>query len=293
MCDELTENDNEAFLAREAEAGRLSRRDFGVMAGGAALMAALPIPANAADVMTSHVTIKTPDGEADCFFAHPASGKVPGFIIWPDIIGLRPAFEAMGKRLAQSGHGVLVVNPYYRSAKAPVVASGASFSDPAVRETLMPLARSLSSETTRTDTKAFAAFLDAQESVDTDKGIGVSGYCMGGSMAFLSGVTMPERFNAVATFHGGRLVTDAETSPHLQVGQTKADYLVAIASNDDERAPGDKDALKAAFGAAGLKAEVEVYEGALHGWCPPDSRVYNEAQAEHAWARLLALLEGV
>lgn len=290
MCDELTEKDNEAFLAR---VGKLSRRDFGVMAGSAALMAALPLPANAADVVTSHVTVKTPDGEADCFLAHPASGKAPGFIIWPDIIGLRPAFEAMGKRLAQSGHCVLVVNPYYRSAKAPVVAEGASFSDPAVREKVLPMARSLSAKTTATDTRAFAAFLDAHDGVDTDKGMGASGYCMGGAMAFRSAVTLPERFNAIASFHGSRLVSDSKISPHLQAAKTKADYLVAIASNDDERAPGDKDALKTAFAAAGLKAEVEVYEGTLHGWCPPDSRVYNETQAEHAWSRLLALLEGV
>lgn len=290
MCDELTERDNEAFLARETREGRLTRRDFSVLAGGAALAMALPVPAHAAEVVTSNVMVKTPDGEADCFFARPATGKAPGFIIWPDIVGLRPAFELMGKRLAQSGNAVLVVNPYYRDAKAPVVAEGASFSDPSVREKLMPLARSLSIETTETDTKAFAAFLDAEESVDTDKGMGVSGYCMGGSMAFRSAVTMADRFRAVATFHGGRLVTDTETSPHLLVSKTKADYLVAIASNDDERAPEDKNVLKKAFADAGLKAEVEVYEGALHGWCPPDSRVYNEAQAERAWSRLLVLL---
>lgn len=293
MCDELTEQDNEAFLARARREGQLSRRDFSVLVGGAALAMALPVPANAAEVITSSVTVKTPDGEADCFFARPATGKAPGFIIWPDIVGLRPAFELMGKRLAQSGHAVLVVNPYYRQAKAPVVAEGASFSDPAVREKLLPLARALSIETTETDTKAFSAWLDAQDSVDTDKGMGASGYCMGGSMAFRSAVTLPERFGAVASFHGGRLVTDAETSPHLLVSKTKADYLVAIASNDDERAPDDKDILKKAFADAGLKAEVEVYEGALHGWCPPDSRVYNEVQAERAWSRLLALLEGV
>lgn len=292
MCDELTERDNADFLAREARAGRLTRRDFSVLAGGAVLAMALPVPANAAEVVTSNVTVKTPDGEADCFFARPAAGKVPGFIIWPDIVGLRPAFELMGKRLAQSGNAVLVVNPYYRSAKAPVVAEGASFSDPAVREKLLPLARSLSTLTTETDTKAFTAFLDAQDGVDTDKGMGVSGYCMGGSMAFRSAVTLPERFRAVASFHGARLVTDAQTSPHLLVAKTKADYLVAIASNDDERAPEDKEVLKKAFASANLKAEVEVYEDALHGWCPPDSRVYNEAQAERAWARLLVLLDG-
>lgn len=293
MCDELTERDNEAFLAQARREGRLSRRDFAVMAGGTALAMALPAPANAAEVITSSVVVKTPDGEADCFFARPAQGKAPGFLIWPDIMGLRPAFEFMAKRLAQSGFSVLVVNPYYRTTKAPVIAEGESFRDPDVRERILPHARARSTETTQTDTRAFAAFLDSQDSVDTDKGLGVSGYCMGGSMAFLSAVTLPDRFSAVASFHGGGLVRDGEASPHLAVSKTRAKYLVAIASNDDERAPDDKDTLKKAFADAGLTAEVEVYEGALHGWCPPDSPVYNEVQAERAWSRLLALLEGI
>lgn len=291
MCDELTERDNEAFLAQEKQDGRLTRRDFSVLAGGAALAMALPVPANAAEVVTSNVTVMTPDGEADCFFAHPATGKAPGFLMWTDIMGLRPAFEQMAERLAQSGYAVLVPNPFYRSAKAPVIAEGESFADAEVRERVIPMARALSAETVATDTNAFTAFLDGSGKVDTARRMGTSGYCMGGSMAFRTATTLPERYGAVASFHGGRLVTDGDDSPHNHVGETTASYLVAIASNDDERAPEDKTALKQAFAEAGLKAEVEVYEGALHGWCPPDSRVYNEAQAERAWGRLLALLE--
>lgn len=291
MCDEQTERENDAWLAKNDKAGGpLSRRDFGLMAGSAALALTLPLPANASEVTESHVMIETPDGTADCYFAHPATGKAPGFLMWTDIKSLRPAFEFMGRRLAQSGHAVLVPNPYYRSTKGPVVAPGEDFSDPAVRERIMPMARMLSAETVATDTTAFAAFLDASDAVDTSAPMGVSGYCMGGSMAFHSAATVPNRFGHVASFHGGRLVTDDATSPHRVITNTNADFLIAIASNDHEREPETKDILIKAFADADRTAEVEVYADAMHGWCPPDGRVYNEAQAERAWSRLLALL---
>ena len=236
--------------------------------------------------------MQTPDGEADCYFAHPQSGRHPGVIVWPDILGLRPAFRAMGDRLAGSGYAVLVANPYYRTAKAPVVAEGATFADPETRAKVFPLARSLSPETNVTDAKAFVAFLDAQSAVDTARRIGTTGYCMGGPMTMRTAAAVPERVGAGASFHGGGLVTDDASSPHLLVPTMQASFLFAIAENDDERDPGAKTALGEAFDSAGLAAEIEVYEGAMHGWCPPDSPVYNEAQAERAWARLLALFEG-
>lgn len=295
MCDDVTERDTQAWLQAKAD---MTRREFSAAAGGTVLTLpvalSLPIvlsaPANAVETVEAEVTVTTPDGEADAFFVHPAEGKAPGFLMWPDIMGLRPAFKDMARRLAQSGNAVLVVNPYYRTAKGRVLEEGESFADPDVRQKLISLARSLSIETTDTDTKAFGDFLDASGKVDGAAPMGVCGYCMGGPMAFRSAVARPERFQRVASFHGGGLVTEAETSPHKLVGQTKADYLVAIAENDDEKDPEAKGALIAAFADAGLKAEVEVYEGTLHGWCPPDSRVYNEAAAEKAWSRLLALL---
>ena len=195
----------------------------------------------------------------------------------------------MGDRLAGSGYSVLVVNPYYRTAKSPVVPEGASFADAETRETVFPLARSLSPETNVTDARAFVDFLDAQASVDTSRGIGTTGYCMGGPMTMRTAAAVPGRIGAGASFHGGGLVTDDDTSPHLLVPTMQASFLFAIAENDDERDPGAKGALREAFDAAGLAAEIEVYEGAMHGWCPPDSAVYHEAQAERAWARLLVL----
>ncbi len=204
--------------------------------------------------------------------------------MWPDIFGLRPAFRQMGKRLAQSGYSVLVVNQFYRVKKAPIAEQGSQTPIP----DLMPLARALNETTHTTDAKAFIAWLDNQPSVAKNRKIGTQGYCMGGPMAFRTAAAVPDRVGAVASFHGGGLVTDQPNSPHLQASKTKAQFLIAIASNDDQRAPGEKDVLKDTFAKASLPAEIEVYSGA-HGWCPPDSRVYNEPDAEKAWTRLLAL----
>lgn len=288
MCDEQTEKDNDDYLRGN---GRYSRREFGSIAATAALATLLPRVANAMDVVETEVTVATPDGSADCYFVHPASGTHPGVIVWPDVLGLRPAFRTMGKRLAEAGYAVLVVNPYYRSQVAPVVAEGASFQDPQTREEVLPLARSLSAATNATDARAFVTFLDQQSAVDTSRKIGTTGYCMGGPITMRTAAAVPERIGAGASFHGGRLVTDAQDSPHLLVPRMQASFLFAIAENDDEREPETKNVLRETFAAAGLPAEIEVYEGALHGWCALDSRVYNEVQAERAWARLLALFE--
>jgi carboxymethylenebutenolidase len=281
MCEQdHFENDRQDFERR----GLVTRRQFGMMVGaGVAMM--LPAVANAATVTESDVTIKTPDGECDAYFVRPASGTAPGVLIWPDIFGLRPAFRQMAKRLAESGYAVLVVNPFYRAQKAPTAKNGAATPIAEVR----PLAQGLNETTHMTDAKAFVAWLDAQPSVAKDKLIGTQGYCMGGPMAFRTAAAVPDRVGAVATFHGGGLVTDGPNSPHLQASKSKAQFLVCIAANDDARAPEDKTKLKDTFEKAGRPAEIEVYEGAAHGWCPPDSSVYNEPQAEKAWARLLAL----
>jgi carboxymethylenebutenolidase len=223
---------------------------------------------------------------------HPQDGAHAGVIVWPDILGLRPAFEQMGRRLAGQGYAVLVANPFYRSARAPVVAEGASFSDPEVSSTVFPMARALNAETHFTDARAFVDYLDSHGSVDTDRKIGTMGYCMGGPMIMRTAAARPDRIGAAASFHGGGLASDGADSPHLLIPDMPADFLIAIAENDDMSDPDAKVTLREAFDAAGLNAEIEVYEGAAHGWCPPDSTVYHEAQAERAWSRLLALFEG-
>ena len=287
MCDELTNKDAEEYLRRSA----LTRREFNKRGAGAALAMMLPPVANALDVVEQDVMVETPDGMADCYFVHPASGKHAAVIVWPDIVSIRPAFRAMGKRLAESGYSVLVVNPYYRTHKGQIVPDGKGFRDPGIRELLMPHARSLSPETCVTDGRAFVDYLDRQPSVDTSRKIGTTGYCMTGSYTMRLAAAMPERIGAGGSFHGGGLATDAQDSPHLLAPQMKAGFLIAIAENDDERDPEAKVLLREAFDANGVRAEIEVYEGTLHGWCPPDSAVYNEAQAERAWSRLLVLFE--
>jgi carboxymethylenebutenolidase len=197
----------------------------------------------------------------------------------------------MGKRLAESGYAVLVVNPFYRQARSPVVPEGASFQDESVRNTVFPLAQALSAETHVTDARAFIGWLDQQSAVDTSRGVGTTGYCMGGPMVMRTAAAVPDRVAAAATFHGGGLVTDADNSPHLLIPEMQASFLHAVAANDDESDPEAKNVLRESYAAAGLPAEIEVYEGALHGWCPPDSAVYNEPQAERAWSRLLVLFE--
>ena len=281
MCDQdHFDQDGQDFAAR----GLVTRRQFGVLLGAGVAML-LPNVVNAVAVTESDVSIKTPDGTADCYFVHPASGTAAAVLMWPDIFGLRPAFRQMGKRLAESGYSVLVVNPFYRVKKAPTAADGSA----TPIQQLMPLAQGLNETTQMTDAKAFIAWLDQQPSVAKNRKVGTQGYCMGGPIAFRTSAAVPDRVGAVASFHGGGLVTKEPNSPHLQASKTKAQFLVEIAENDDQRSPDEKNVLKETFEKAKLPAEIEVYAGAAHGWCPPDSRVYNEPQAEKAWSRLLAL----
>jgi len=281
MCDQ--DHFEEDRLEYEAS-GLVTRRQFGVLVGaGIAMM--LPAVVDAVAVSESDVTIKTPDGTCDAYFVHPSTGTAPAVLMWPDIFGLRPAFRQMGKRLAESGYSVLVVNPFYRVKKAPTADQGAA--TPIAQ--LLPLAQALNETTHMTDAKTFVAWLDQQASVAKNRKVGTQGYCMGGPMAFRTAAAVPDRIGAVGSFHGGGLVTEMPNSPHLQASKTKAQFLIAIAANDDMRSPNEKNVLKETFATAKLPAEIEVYTGSAHGWCPPDSGVYNEANAEKAWTRLLAL----
>jgi carboxymethylenebutenolidase len=284
MCDDRTVSDSNDNLRSK----KLTRRQFGVVSAGAGLAMLLPSSANAQAVSETDLDVTTPDGVADCYFVHPSNGTHPGVLIWPDAFGLRPAFRQMGKRLAESGYSVLVVNQYYRSQRAPIVSS-TNFAE--VRDTLMPLMSSLNADTQTTDAIAFVSFLDSQVGVDKNRKIGTMGYCMGGPFTMRTAAAVPARVGAGASFHGSGLVTDAPDSPHLLTPEMTAHFLFAVAENDDIRDPETKNVLRDTFAQAGLPAEITVYTGAMHGWCPPDTTVYNEAQAERAWARLLVLFE--
>jgi carboxymethylenebutenolidase len=279
-------NDLEEFGRRKED---VTRRQFAAMAMGAGLLAALPKLANAAETIGTDVDIKTPDGTADAYFVHPVKGSHPGVLIWPDIFGLRPAFKAMATRLAESGYSVLVINPFYRVRKAPTAPEHPDFNDPTTRDALMALAGSLNPTTAAVDATAFLAFLDGQPAVDKTRKIGTTGYCMGGPFVLRTAAGFTDRIGAGATFHGGGLVTDKPDSPHLLIPELKSKFLIAIAQSDDKREPRAKDVLREAFDKAHLPAEIEVYAGTQHGWCPPDSQVYNAVQAEKAWSRLLVL----
>ena len=267
----------------------ISRRTFGATALASALLANAPTSAEA-EVVETDVDVKTPDGSADSALFHPiGKGSWPAVLVWTDILGLRPVFRQMGRRLAAQGYVVLVPNPFYRQRRAPVVEPGFDFTKPEDRAKVMPLAAALTPDGARTDATAFLAFLDAQPQTNTMAKAGVQGYCMGGPLAFRSAAAVPDRIGAAATFHGGNLVTTKPDSPHLLIPRMKARFYGAVAENDDKRDPSAKDTLRAAFAKAGLPAKVEVYEGANHGWCVRGSAVYNEAAAERAWAELTTL----
>jgi carboxymethylenebutenolidase len=273
----MCERDSSDDILRNNE---ISRRQFGALGFGATLTAMLPAVAAAVEVSETEVEIKTPDGTCDAHFVHPAKATA-AVLVWPDIWGLRPAFRAMGKRLAESGYAVLTVNPFYRSIKG----------QPASRDDAFKFAGTLSPTTNVSDAQAFVAWLDAQKAVDTRRKIGTTGYCMGGSIVFRTAASLPERIGAGCSFHGGGLTTPKEDSPHLLIPKMKASMLVAIADNDDQKEPTSKDILRKAFDDAKVSAEIEVYKGANHGWMPPDGQNHNAAAAERGWERKLALFK--
>jgi carboxymethylenebutenolidase len=282
----------------DAQTSNVSRRDFLARSIAAGLAAATgPSFAAALAVVETDVTVKTPDGTCDAAFIHPASGAYPGVIIWADALGLRPSMRDMGKRLAAEGYSVLVPNPFYRVSKAPQFISAANldFKDQDLLARLRVLMTSVQSTgNAEKDAVAYVAFLDAQRQVDKAKKIGTQGYCMGGGLVVRTAATVPERIGAGASFHGGGLVTDKPDSPHLLAPKIKARMYFGIAANDDQRQPEAKDTLKESFAKAGVPAEIEVYP-ARHGWCVPDMPVedgaplYDQAQAERAWGKLVAL----
>lgn len=266
----------------------VSRRAFGL---SAAAMIALTAAARAEDGVSEHnADIKTADGTADAVLLYPAGkGPWPGVLIWTDILGLRPVFRQMGRRLAAQGYTVLVPNPFYRARHAPVVDAAFDFRKPEDRAKVMPLAEALTADVTARDAKAFFAFLDSQPQTAVDAKAGVQGYCMGGPLTFRTAAALGARIGAAVTCHGGNLVTAQPDSPHLLIPQMKAQVYCAVADNDDKREPEAKTVLKSGFATAGVPARVEVYEGARHGWCVPGSAVYNEGSAERAWGELSAL----
>jgi carboxymethylenebutenolidase len=282
----------------EQEKNDIGRRDFVALSVAAGLAASAgSVEAAGLELVETDVDIKTPDGTCDAAFIRPKSGSHPGVLIWPDAFGLRPSLRGIARRIAADGYSVVVPNPFYRISKAPFTdASTFNFQNPADMAKIQPLMASVNAPgNAEKDAVAYVAFLDAQKEVNKAKKIGTQGYCMGGPLVMKTAAVLPNRIGAGASFHGGGLVTDKPDSPHLLASKIKARMYFGIASNDDMRQPDAKDKLKEAFAAAKVPAEIEVYAGALHGWCIPDMPaqngvpIYNKEDAERAWGKLVAL----
>jgi carboxymethylenebutenolidase len=294
MSDEKTPN------VEAGETPSISRRDFTSLSLAACLAAAtrVEVAQAAAEISDIDVDVRTPDGVCDAALVHPqGKGSWPGAILFPDVFGLRPTMRDMAKRLAAEGYTVLVINPFYRSTKAPGIGRDFDFKNPADQAKLSALRAPLTNDGVMKDALAFAAFLDGRPTVNKSAKMGAFGYCMGGRSTLQAAAGVPDRIGAAASFHGGGLVTDQPDSPHRLVTKMKGRFYVAIAASDDERQPGAKTQLADAFRAASLPAKVEVYEGTLHGWCVSDmpaqggKPIYNQPEAERAWKELVTLFK--
>lgn len=285
MCGE---GNHQGFVADTS----VTRRSVIISMSALAAAGGVSLPAFAEDpgarpVTEKDVTVRTADGNSDAALFYPSGkGRWPAVLMWPDILGLRPVFREMGKRLAAQGYVVLVPNPYYRSKKAPVVEGSFDFNNKDQMNQIMVFRNALSDEMVDKDSVAYVTFLDAQPQTDRSRKAAVQGYCMSGPLSFRTAAARPDRIGAVATFHPGALVTDKPSSPHLLIPKTRGAYLVLIAKNDAERMPNEAETLKNAFSAGKKIAKVEVYP-ANHGWCVAGSQTYDEKQAERAWAELL------
>lgn len=282
MCDDET-------LRRMRSTPKMTRRGFAMITASAAAAAGTTAYGQA-KVVEKNVDVKTADGVSDSALFYPeGQGTWPAVVVWPDIMGLRPVFREMGRRLASQGYVVLVVNPFYRSAKAAdIVAANLNFGSPEGRAKLGGYRAAITDAANDKDAVAYVAFLDSQPQTNKAKKVGVQGYCMGGPLSFRTAAAVPNRIGAVGSFHGGGLVTKEPNSPHLLIGKTNARYLVAVAENDDKSDPEAKVVLRKTFDDTKRTATVEVYP-ANHGWCVPGGGAYNAAAAEKAWAELLTL----
>ncbi|MFS0850154.1 dienelactone hydrolase family protein [Novosphingobium panipatense] len=286
MCEDFTAED---FARADHRMRGLDRRQFTVLGAGAALAGCGAVAGESGPSLQERmVSITTADGVCDAFFVHPGKGAHPGVVMWPDVAGLRDAKKIMARSLAARGYAVLVVNPYYRSAPAPIMKSFAEFRTPEGQAKIGPMRAALTPDAVTGDAKAYVTFLDAQKAVDRRRRIGSNGYCMGGPFTVRTAAAVPARVGAAVSLHGAGLVTDAADSPHRLLAGTKAGFHFAIARNDDAKQPGAKDALRKAAEAAHRPAQVEVYP-ADHGWCVPDSPAYDPVQADRAWQHMLEL----
>jgi carboxymethylenebutenolidase len=277
---------HQGFIADTALTRRTMLLSMGAMAAAGSMPAFAEDP-GARKVTERDVSVKTADGSADAALFTPADkGKWPAVLMWPDILGLRPVFREMGRRLAAQGYVVLVPNPYYRARKAPVVEGPFDFNSKDDMARIRKFREGLTDAMVDRDSAAYVKYLDSRPQTDRRRKMGVQGFCMSGPISFRTAAVRPDRIGAVATFHPGALVTDKPSSPHLLIPKSRAAYLVIIAKNDAEKMPKEKPDLDAAFARAHRPAKVEI-SSANHGWTVAGSQTYDEKEAERAWAELL------
>ncbi len=238
------------------------------------------------------VDIPTGDGIADAILAVPdGSGPWPGVLVYMDAFGPRPRLEEMAARIASEGYVVVVPNLFYRHGRVPVV-DLPDLTVPenrsAIFDKLGPLMQSLTPELAMRDAGAYLDFLAADERV-TDGPAGTVGYCMGGALALRTAARFPDRVAAAASFHGGRLATDAPDSPHREFGNIRAAVYIAHADNDGSMPPEQQRLVAETLAAAGVTYRAELYDGASHGFTMADTAVYDEAATERHWDNLLDL----
>lgn len=248
-----------------------------------------------ADMTSVHggpLDIPTPDGIADAYLAHPDDGEPhPGVLLYMDAFGLRPSLEEMARRLAGHGYTVLVPHLFYRAGRAPVVELP-DFIDPSQRpeifEQLFPVMQALTPDLAMRDAGAYLDWLTASPQV-TDGPMGTTGYCMGGVLAIRTAAAHPDRIGAAAAFHAGRLVTDAEDSPHRLADRITAELYFGHADHDHSMPADQIKSLEQTLDTAGVRYRSELYEGADHGYTQADTAAYNtEADARH-WRSMLEL----
>lgn len=287
MCDESKLAD----WARQT----ISRRQFGALTGAAALTACASggsesMGQNANPGLKERgLNFPTADGRLDGFLVQPETGMHPAVILWPDIAGIREAKRNIARKLAAAGYAVLVVNPYYRDVTGEQFTDFAAFIADGGFQKVGPWRGKLNADAIMRDAKAITEWLDRQEGIDTAAGIGTQGYCMGGPFTIWSAAAVPNRIKAAASFHGGGLVRkDDPKSPHALLGMVDAQLLIAVARDDDAKAPTDKTVFANAAEAADVPATVSVYPGD-HGWMVADSAAYDATAAARGEADLKAL----
>ena len=251
------------------------------------------------EVVETNVDIKTPDGTCDAAFFHPPTGSHPGVIIWPDAFGLRPVTSRDGQapgRQAIRYSSESVLSSRESAGRRRMPRTSTSAIRPARQAHAADGIESARTAAVERDAPAFVAWLDSQRQVDRSKKIGTQGYCMGGPLVMRTAAAVPNRIGAGGSFHGGGLVTANPNSPHLLAPKIKAHMYFGVAANDDAQQPDAKTKLKEAFEAVKVPAEIEVYSQSQHGWCISDmpkqasgQPIYNKADADRAWAKLLAL----